>query len=164
MAIIKCPECGKEISDQATHCPICNHQMIYPSIAIKKDIGSLARPTVRKGTIFFIIGIVFLIGALAILLSSRYTFYKDLMDTCAEEYEKAMELVDESKDEQFGKYYGYSYQNIADDWLNMADDARTQLLHYRITIGVFSALGATCLAIGGTMLLKSKKRSVVSQK
>lgn len=162
MAIIKCPECGREISDQATHCPICNHQMIYPSIAIKKDMGSLARPTVRKGAVFLIVGIVLLTGALAVLLSSRYTFYKDFIEACEEAYEETIELMDESENDPLGKYYGNGYQYIADDWLNMADDARTQLLHYRIMIGIFSALGAASLAIGGTMLLKSKKRSVVS--
>lgn len=25
MALIKCPECGKEISDQATSCPNCGY-------------------------------------------------------------------------------------------------------------------------------------------
>lgn len=27
MALIKCPECGKEISDEATSCPNCGHPM-----------------------------------------------------------------------------------------------------------------------------------------
>lgn len=28
MAIIKCPECGKEISDKATSCPNCGFPLI----------------------------------------------------------------------------------------------------------------------------------------
>ena len=33
MALIKCPECGKEISDKASRCPKCG----YPIEIIKKE-------------------------------------------------------------------------------------------------------------------------------
>ena len=29
MALIKCPDCGKEFSDQATHCPNCGKPNSY---------------------------------------------------------------------------------------------------------------------------------------
>lgn len=32
MALIKCPECGKEISDKAVSCPACGHQIISETV------------------------------------------------------------------------------------------------------------------------------------
>lgn len=54
MALIKCPECGKEISDTATTCPHCGTKTNYQ----KKKSGWFA-----LGLIIFIIGILLRIMA-----------------------------------------------------------------------------------------------------
>lgn len=86
MALIKCPECGKEISDQATSCPNCG----YPIQSLKmedqtngqtderKDAGTQdrkddvsdregARPPKKKGgKIALIVGVVIVVAAVAV--------------------------------------------------------------------------------------------------
>lgn len=86
MALIKCPECGKEISDQATSCPNCG----YPIQSLKmedqtngqtderKDAGTQdrkddvsdregARPPKKKGgKIALIAGVVIVVAAVAV--------------------------------------------------------------------------------------------------
>lgn len=52
MALIKCPECGKEISDKAPTCPNCG----YP---INTDTPNGIKESKRlSGKVFFIIGIL----------------------------------------------------------------------------------------------------------
>lgn len=38
MALIKCPECGKEISDKASNCPSCGYpiEALSPEGTVKK--------------------------------------------------------------------------------------------------------------------------------
>ena len=38
MALIKCPECGKEVSDDAKACPSCGH-VLKPSVAVPILLG-----------------------------------------------------------------------------------------------------------------------------
>lgn len=40
MALIKCPECGKEISDQATSCPNCGRPIIYNRPQINYNVNA----------------------------------------------------------------------------------------------------------------------------
>lgn len=82
MALIKCPECGKEISDRATSCPNCGYPIDqktttdqdYVQMEEKKDMvsgssqGSCPETPQKKGgkKIAFVIGIVIVIAAVAI--------------------------------------------------------------------------------------------------
>ncbi|MFU2207235.1 zinc ribbon domain-containing protein [Solidesulfovibrio sp. C21] len=38
MALVKCPECGHEISDKAEACPHCGYEVVQESWAIRKSI------------------------------------------------------------------------------------------------------------------------------
>ena len=40
MALIKCPECGKEISDKASRCPHCGLPQAYFASVIEKNENS----------------------------------------------------------------------------------------------------------------------------
>ena len=66
MALIKCKECGKEISDQATTCPNCGypmHQKITGNTNINEKIDN-------KKAIFIIIAIfvfALIIGAIIVV-------------------------------------------------------------------------------------------------
>lgn len=57
MALIKCPECGKEISDLATDCPNCG-------CPIKRSEGQISENSNRgaAGKVFLILGIICGIG------------------------------------------------------------------------------------------------------
>ena len=49
MALIKCPECGKEISDKATVCPNCGYPITTePTIDSDADEESKGKKILRK--------------------------------------------------------------------------------------------------------------------
>lgn len=58
MAIIKCPECGKEISSTAPVCPYCGYSRI---------LAPQSKEKTRRNAIIFIVGAI-----LAMLLSDWY--------------------------------------------------------------------------------------------
>lgn len=60
MAHMKCPECGREVSDQAISCPHCGYQL-------KSDIPNTKRTTIRKVIIGLVVGAVVLAGIIFIV-------------------------------------------------------------------------------------------------
>lgn len=65
MALIKCKECGKEVSDKATACPACGAPIAAASVGtptqtIEQTSKTLKAQYAIAGTIFFI-GLVWLI-------------------------------------------------------------------------------------------------------
>jgi predicted nucleic acid-binding Zn ribbon protein len=73
MALITCPDCNSEISDQATSCPKCG----FPIKTGQKEISAEAKETVekparpRKKTRIGFVIIVLLIGAIGAIVLSR---------------------------------------------------------------------------------------------
>lgn len=57
MALIKCPECGKEVSDKATSCPNCGYELS------KQNQGESTTPRSSNKTIAIIIAVVVLAAA-----------------------------------------------------------------------------------------------------
>ena len=51
MALIKCPECGKEISDKASNCPSCGYpiEALSPEGTVKIKVSVLRAPTGLNG-------------------------------------------------------------------------------------------------------------------
>ena len=70
MALIKCPECGKEISDRAKSCPNCG----CPVNVYKKNTRNIELN--RKKIIVIIAIIVFIIGILSFFIV-KYKYNKD---------------------------------------------------------------------------------------
>jgi ribosomal protein L7/L12 len=48
MALIKCPECSNEISDQAASCPKCGYPVQSVSSGLPSDLDSLVRETLLR--------------------------------------------------------------------------------------------------------------------
>jgi DNA-directed RNA polymerase subunit RPC12/RpoP len=48
MALINCPECGKEISDQAISCPSCGYRVTKVLIKVARFIKSPLHMTLRN--------------------------------------------------------------------------------------------------------------------
>ena len=75
MALIKCKECGKELSDQAESCPNCGYKLKeveIPKVIVEKSNTS------RTGTILCIVGGSLLLGfaiivVIAMLMPSTTT-------------------------------------------------------------------------------------------
>ncbi len=78
MALIKCPECGKEISDKASNCPNCGNPIAEkqneatvqtPKVEVKAKEGCFLQ-TLNAGCmviagIIFIIFLIILLGGIA---------------------------------------------------------------------------------------------------
>ena len=65
MSLIKCKECGKEISDKAEICPNCGY--ILKSVEIKSELKQ--KKSIKKiGTILCVIGSLLLIVFMALIL------------------------------------------------------------------------------------------------
>lgn len=78
MALINCPECGKEISDTAKHCPNCGFK-----IKGKKKNGK------KVGIVIGVIIIVLIVGILFFVFggkSKEQKFYEDITYNCIEKY------------------------------------------------------------------------------
>lgn len=63
MALTTCPECGKEVSDQAVACPACGYPIHKPSATEKPATQTVV--TVRKSRgVYIVLGLFFgLLGA-----------------------------------------------------------------------------------------------------
>lgn len=64
MALVKCPECNKEISDQAKYCPSCGYRLKSMSVEDKKSIKKIGLAII--GMILAIILIVVIYDACTI--------------------------------------------------------------------------------------------------
>lgn len=115
MALINCPECGKEISDQVKNCPNCG----YP-LKKKKNI-SLPKIKIRYIVIPIILIIAVVIGniiwknvfntplnrAISAYKNDRYENYKEVKSD-----------MNENDRLEFGKYLGQQLDEILNDYLN----------------------------------------------
>lgn len=78
MAMIKCPECGKEVSEKAPLCPNCGYPINPETRNINNDIKESKR---ASGKVFLIMGILCWVGFFIYRLSiaddylSEKTFY-----------------------------------------------------------------------------------------
>lgn len=73
MALIKCPECGKEISDMANSCPHCGRPIVIAQSTTQKTNSSSKNATRKKkkghGCLVFVIVFFILFGGLCVVVS-----------------------------------------------------------------------------------------------
>lgn len=67
MALIKCPECGKEISDKASSCPNCGYPINNIKVETEQDRVNIRGKNKGKnflifGSVLFLVSMVFGIG------------------------------------------------------------------------------------------------------
>lgn len=70
MALIKCPECGKEISDKASACPNCGCPIFQEpeNIAYEADDLEEDEPEIEESYISIASLVLFILGVITILL------------------------------------------------------------------------------------------------
>lgn len=61
MALIACPECGKQVSDKASACPKCAHPLSSPPAPPGRIAGMASRP-LRLRPVGILIGLMLLGG------------------------------------------------------------------------------------------------------
>ena len=125
VALIKCPECGKEISGTVKYCPNC-------VVKIKKQ-NSITDKAKTKNYIVLAVSIILIIIAISLVVSSEFKYYLDNIDYYTEQYENA-------KSHSSG-FLGGSYASLASKWKDMRDEA--------IMYVALHSIGAIALSIGG---------------
>ena len=102
MALIKCPECGKEISDKTKKCPECG----YPIKKLNKKSGTKRKIII---SLIIVIGIIFIISITVIIIKlsngkstqqvEQQTQTEIVTETPLNDYEyAAINLVNKQKD------------------------------------------------------------------
>lgn len=115
MALINCPECGKEISDQVKNCPNCG----YP-LKKKKNI-SLPKIKIR----YIVIPIILIIAVVIGIIIWKNVFNTPLNRAISaykndryENYKEVKSDMNENDRLEFGKYLGQQLDEILNDYLN----------------------------------------------
>lgn len=86
MALIKCPECGKQISDKAEVCPHCGIE-VQKVLAEVREKQRIQRKKRRKRIIISTVSVCFV----AIIAVSAYLYSKDALNTIPADYRKQTE-------------------------------------------------------------------------
>lgn len=72
MAIIKCPECGKEISDTCKKCIHCGYKVNANKI---NDICKEKRRKIHPKYILYLVGVIIIIIATGLIITKNQTLY-----------------------------------------------------------------------------------------
>ena len=106
MALIQCPECNREISDQAKACPHCG-------CPVKKKVIKADEQTQKNNRIFaWILGAAVLVIAAVLLFGEHSKGKPD--DISSQHYQyalKAIEYVDQYLDYEISVYEAYTLLN-----------------------------------------------------
>ena len=149
MAMMSCPQCGNQISERAEVCPACGYQKVFSKGKPKVSVGA--------SSVMIMIGCLLLVASIMIFTSSHYKNYQDSYGQYMEEYENALDMAHTYNR---GNFYGAllydGYEDLADDWKVMADNANKQLLTYRIAAGAL-VLGGCGLIFKGFANIKARK-------
>ena len=99
MALIKCPECGKEISDKATNCPSCGCPLENANSNEQSSSQDLLKKDKVNKKIKLIIPIVCIV-AIAIIVSIVGIKSKQKKEKQKQIYNEAVELLDKGKTDE----------------------------------------------------------------
>ncbi len=72
MALIKCPECGADVSDKAAACPKCAHPIVESSTPEQVQIvkAQTIKKTAKKHKVQILIGVFLMILGFFLIISS----------------------------------------------------------------------------------------------
>jgi hypothetical protein len=91
MALIKCPECGKDVSDAAAACPHCGHpiRQAAPAIAAAGDAAAAKKPATGAGK-----GCLTVIGIMVALLIFGGVLKNSSLTACSSDWTKCTDNED----------------------------------------------------------------------
>lgn len=118
MALIKCPECGKEVSDKAEMCPNCGYKIA--SSNNNKRNKKINKP------LFFILGVVIIVMILVIIFFATEDIRKVANDNTPPEFENSITEMSTMVGEEIN----------FDEWLTSADIKVTDDVSESISIKI----------------------------
>lgn len=171
MALINCPECGKQISDVAIACPHCGYavnqesntievtQSDNTSIESKMLIHNFADKnrlliimnTHKKvsGIVLLCIALVFVIIIISKLTSDDYKSAVDNLSYYKSQYNECMS-------KSYG-FLGSSYKSIADQWKDMIGDLKKTIWSARISSIILAIADALLIRFGIRFIKKARE-------
>ncbi len=179
MSLIKCPECGCEISDKSSTCVNCGFpiQQEIANVKVCPECGSTVdnatdictycgydlkfsdgKDKTKKNVRIFIfalllvLSLIFFIFAFCQTHNKKYSFYKYHYNECMDGYLES----------EYNKYnssnWGYVYDFISEEYLDMAKDDMTKIIFYIIKAILFYILSVLSLTIGIIVLLRKRSK------
>lgn len=138
MALINCPECGKEVEEGVLTCPNCG----FP-------IKNKAEQPIYKnkryiGIVMCIIGCILFIVAILRINNDDYKFNLEHYETCMQGYDKNIATANSYA----SGFFKRSYKDIALGYKNMAKRACKIIWKYRMEAIVACGAGLILLIIG----------------
>ncbi len=149
---MKCPECGKEVTENSMVCPSCGFEIINSDVVtIKKDENTFIDNTSiifckskrYIGIAFCIIACVMFFCAFARINNEKYSFYKQHYKECMDGY---VENITEANN--FGGWLSSEYKSIASEYEDMAKEDNIKIWEFRIQSVVLCLFGFTCGIVG----------------
>ena len=165
MALIKCPECGKEISDKSSNCihcgyPLSNEENSSLSPTDFNDQQEKNQENQNKSTsaklwgklkaitalvnkinptIRIFVSVILIIVALVCLVQGKNALNNDRYDFYKEHYQDCIDGYEECKANArtAGYLFKSTYESLADDYEKMAEDDLAKINSYRIKAIVF---------------------------
>lgn len=164
MALINCPECGKEISDLAYACPKCGYQLqannpIATEPVEKKSVNRIKlfinNNRILVGAICLCLAIMFLIIAIVRLNDHSYKFSVENLSYYKSQYEETSSMT-----------YGWlssTYKSIANEWKRMYDEALVEIWFTRIMSGVLVLADIPLVIFGVKSIKKGRVKNGTDQ-
>lgn len=151
----KCSDCGAELKEGALSCPECG----CPVTSISTNDGTRTQSIREKLRI--VVAVVLCLIACFCVYKCFYTINDDGYKFYKEHYSECMEGYAESTANASSYSYGFfksSYQDIANQFLDMANDDMKEIWQYRTKMIVFGVSGASLLIMAVFLLCHRKKR------
>lgn len=103
MALIKCPECGKDVSDQAEKCPNCGHPIngtaVHPAVSDKENHASQGnRKKVLIGLVVAVVVVIVAVVAYFVATADSRAYAQAQELYTAGDYQGALEMFTELGD------------------------------------------------------------------
>lgn len=81
MSMIKCKECGKDISDKASMCPNCEVKITENQTSVVNQTKKVNTDANNKGALYTLIGIIILLVSLGMVFSGLNNISSNTMST-----------------------------------------------------------------------------------
>ncbi len=140
MAMIECPECGKEIEENLLSCSNCG----FPIKIKDKEEQPIYKNKKYIGIVMCIVGCILFIVAITRINNDIYKFYLEHYETCMEGYDENNATANLYS----SGFFKSSYKSIASRYKEMAEDDYKEIWKYRIEAIVACGAGSILLVIG----------------